>query len=339
MKKDLIVDSNLIPMRDMMKLSNATRLCQSWTSFRRKSVPGSVSARDKARRTWPGWAGIALVLSITTPLFAGERYYIAHRGEYMALENGKGVVDAPEGTRPAFERVRDRKVNAVKLDLHYTADHIVVISHDPNLKRTTGKDLPIAKTTYEDLKKAPFLKAGSFENERILTLDEALKILKDCPLYYVDFKYHTPEMMTTAFETFESNGIPRERIILATFTQEALRDAQRRYPEVRRVLHIHYAKEKDGTFLLNGKTRCADFGAVAAQMAAWKKEMGLYGYNLPTSSPFTTLEFIRQLKAEGNWLSLWYIHSTKMADKFKDSEVDGFVTGMPSAVRKALNGN
>lgn len=281
---------------------------------------------------------MALVLLITAPLAGAERYYIAHRGEYMALENGKGVVDAPEGTRPTFERVRDRKVNAVKLDLHYTADGVIVISHDPNLKRTTGQDLPIIRTNYDDLKKATFLKEGSFENERILTLDEALQILKDCPLFYVDFKYHTPEMMTKAFEIFGSHGIARDRIILATFTKEALRDAQRRYPDVRRVLHIHYAKQKDGTFLLNGEIKCPDFEAVTAQMAAWKKEMDLSGYNLPTSSRETTPELIRKLKAEGCWLSLWYIHSLEKAEKFKDTDVDGYVTGMPSAVRQALEG-
>ncbi len=321
----------------MMKFFNLTRLCQSFLGV----SCGNVCRPDPARtigRSWQRFAGIVVLLCMTNLLSAGERYYIAHRGEYMALENGNAVVDAPEGTRPAFERVRDRKINGVKLDLHYTADQVVVISHDPNLKRTTGQDLPIVETNYEALKRVPFLKAGSFENERILTLDETLKIVKDCPLFFVDFKYHTPEMMTKAFETFESNGIPRARIILATFTQEALRDAQKRFPEVRRVHHIHYKQGKDGTFLLNGKVKCADFDCVLKQMEAWKKEMGLYGYNLPTSSPETTVELIGRLKAKGNWLSLWYIHSLEMANKFKDSGVDGYVTGMPSAVREAMTG-
>jgi len=286
------------------------------------------------RSFWQRWMVIGLVLSIAGLLQAGERYYIAHRGEYMKLENGKCVVDAPEGSRPAFERVRDMKINGVKLDLHCTADNVVVISHDPNLKRTTGQDLPIIKTTYADLKKVTFLKEGAFKNERILTLDEALKIVKDCPLLFVDFKFHTPEMMSMAFNTFEANGIRRDQIMLATFTQEALRDAQQRFPDVRRVHHIHYKQEKDGSFLLNGKVKCADFKAVATKMLEWKREMGLYGYNLPTSSPETTVEFISQLKAEGNWLSLWYVHSLETAGKFKDSGVDGFVTGMPTAIRR-----
>ena len=281
---------------------------------------------------------IALIVGMTALSSAAERYYIAHRGEYMKMVNGKAVVDAPEGSRPAFERVHDRKVNGVKLDLHCTSDNVIVISHDPNLKRTTGKDLPIIKSTYAELKKTPFRKEGRYDNEHILTLDEALKIVKDCPLFYVDFKYHTPEMMTKAFEIFAANGIPRERIIIATFTQEALKDAQRRYPDVRRVAHIQYTQEKDGTYLLNGKVKCADFGAVAAKMAEWKKEMGLYGFNIPTSSPNTTLEFIHQLKTQGNWVTLWYIHSAEMVEKYKNAEVDGFVTGMPTDVRKAMSG-
>lgn len=179
-----------------------------------------------------------MLLSATTALSAAERYYIAHRGEYRALKDGEAVVDAPEGTRPTFERVRDKKINAVKLDLHCTADNVIVVSHDPNLKRTTGKDLPIIETKYEDLKDVLFLKKGEFEDERILTLDEALRIVKDCPLFLVDFKYHTPEMMTNAFKTFDANGIPRDHIMLATFTHWALEDAQKRYPEVRRVSHI-----------------------------------------------------------------------------------------------------
>jgi glycerophosphoryl diester phosphodiesterase len=142
-------------------------------------------------------------------------------------------------------------------------------------------------------------------------------------------------MMTAVFDSFSANGIGRERIILATFTMEALRDAKRRYPEVRRVLHVSYV-EKDGAFMVNGKASCADFKALINQLADWKTEMGLYGYNLPTSSKFTTLDLIRQLKSEGCWLSLWYIHSKEMADKFRNSGVDGFVTGMPSALRKYL---
>jgi len=286
---------------------------------------------------------IAVLLLTTLRLSAGEFYYIAHRGEYMTLPDGadgkdrKGVVDAPEGTRPTFERVRDRQVNAVKLDVQYTADKVVVISHDSDLKRTTGQDLPIAATAYGDLKKAPFLNVGAFGDERIVTLDEALEIVKDCQLYYLDFKAYSPEMMEAVFNCFTAHGIPLERIVIATFTRKALEGAKVSHPEIRRVHHINYHEEADGTVMLNGK-RYPDFAEVKAQMLAWKKELGLSGFNIPIPSKHTTPELIRELKADGCWLTLWYAHSTADATRFRDSGVDGFVTGMPSSIRAYLEG-
>lgn len=165
------------------------------------------------------------LLFLPTLIQAKDLYYIAHRGEYMTLpdgpssENRKGIVDAPEGTRPTFERVRDLQINAVKLDVQYTSDQVVVISHDTNLKRTTGHDLPIATTKYEDLKSVTFLKAGNFEGERIVTLDEALSIVKDCPLFYLDFKAYTPEMMEDVFKTFAKHEIPRKESSLPLSTR------------------------------------------------------------------------------------------------------------------------
>jgi len=274
------------------------------------------------------FAGMILFFA-TTMLSAGDLYYIAHRGEYMTLpaepasKSRRGIIDAPEGTRPAFERVRDKQINAVKLDVQYTADNVIVISHDTNLQRTTGRDLPIAKTRYEALKDVPFLKVGDFDEERILTLDEALAIVKDCPLFYLDFKTYSPEMMEAAFKTFATHGVPREKIIIATFNRNALKGAMLSHPDVRRVLHVSYKEPEN-------------FEAFKVQMRKWKAEMGLYGFNIPMSSPLTTPELVRELKAEGNWVTLWFGHSTDVADRFHDSDVDGFVTGMPSALRAYL---
>ncbi|WP_437191625.1 glycerophosphodiester phosphodiesterase [Planctomicrobium sp. SH527] len=281
----------------------------------------------------------AVLLFATTPLQAADLYYIAHRGEYMTLPSEPadgvrtGVVDAPEGTRPAFERVRDNKVKAVKLDIQFTPDKVVVVSHDTNLKRTTGRDLPIAKTTYEEMKDVPFLKVGKYEGERIVTLDQALSIVKGCDLFYVDFKAYTPEMMDAAFKIFEAHGIPTSKIIIATFTENALKGAMTSHPDIRRVLHISYTKRPDGSFQFNGGRKCANFDEVKVQMQELKKELGLFGFNIPSWSPSTTPEYIKELKADGCWVSLWYGHSTEVADKFWNSGADAFVTGMPSALQ------
>jgi glycerophosphoryl diester phosphodiesterase len=68
-------------------------------------------------------------------------------------------------------------------------------------------------------------------------------------------------------------------------------------------------------------------------LLALKQELGLAGFNLPTASPLTTPELVRDLKNSGCWLTLWFGHSTDVADRFYESGVDGFVTGMPSSLR------
>jgi glycerophosphoryl diester phosphodiesterase len=284
----------------------------------------------------------ALLLSTTATLCAGDLYLIAHRGEYLALkqdpETKKWVSTdyAPEGTMPTYKRVRDQKINAVKLDVQYTADDEVVISHDLTLKRTTGQDLRVTETTYAELKKAVFIKRGEFADERIVTLNEVLPIVKDCERFYLDFKAYKPDMMDKVFKSFDAHGIPRERILIATFNKEALRGAKAAYPDVRRVLHFSYPERKDGKFVVDGKV--TDFEAVKAQMYALREELGLYGFNIPTRSTFTTPEFVRELKAKGLWVSLWFVVSTEVADRFRDSGADGFVTGMPSSIRAWLKG-
>lgn len=264
-------------------------------------------------------------------------YFIAHRGEYLTLKDGEAVGYAPEGSRPAYERVRDQKVNGVKLDIHYTADKVVVMSHDPNLNRIAGRNLVIKDTAYADLKKATFIKSGEYGNEKILTFDEALEIVKDVPLYYIDFKYYSDEMIKDVFAKLEKHGIPAGKVIIATFNVEALEGARKLYSHIRRVQHISYVEQEDGTFLLNGTLICPDFAAVKAQMFTWKKEMELYGFNIPIHRQPTTREFINELKAAGCWLSVWFVHSAETADKFYHTGGNAFVTGMPSAIRDYLN--
>lgn len=80
-----------------------------------------------------------------------------------------------------------------------------------------------------------------------------------------------------------------------------------------------------------------DFESVKARMLASKEELGLYGFNIPSASAFTTPELVRELKTKGCWVTIWYGHSTDVADRFYETGIDGFVTGMPSSLRAYLD--
>lgn len=72
---------------------------------------------------------------------------IAHRG---AHDKKLGIV---ENTLPAFRRARDLGCWGIELDIHTTADGVVVVHHDPDLLRLWGHTASIASLSFEALRK------------------------------------------------------------------------------------------------------------------------------------------------------------------------------------------
>jgi glycerophosphoryl diester phosphodiesterase len=123
---------------------------------------------------------LALFVNILIVYSAGkEAYTNLRKADYVpAITAHRGSSDsAPENTIPAFDQAIVDKADWIELDVHQTKDGVLVISHDANLKRTTGKKQFIYNLTYDELEK---LDVGSsfssdFSNTHIPTLEEVLK--------------------------------------------------------------------------------------------------------------------------------------------------------------------
>jgi len=74
----------------------------------------------------------------------------AHRG---------ASADFPEGTKAAYEGAIAQGADGFECDIRLTKDQQIICYHDANTKRLAGIDLEVAKTNYEQLKKAanPYL--------------------------------------------------------------------------------------------------------------------------------------------------------------------------------------
>lgn len=101
----------------------------------------------------------------------GETEITAHRGSSRM---------APENTMAAFEAAIDEMADYCEIDVQTTADGIVVVCHDLNLKRLAGTDRRLGTMTYAQLKE---LDVGSFigkefAGERIPSLEEVLEACK-----------------------------------------------------------------------------------------------------------------------------------------------------------------
>ena len=60
-------------------------------------------------------------------------------------------MDYPENSIPAYAAAIEQGADWIELDVHQTADNIVVISHDANIKRIAGVDKNIWEMTYAEL--------------------------------------------------------------------------------------------------------------------------------------------------------------------------------------------
>jgi len=96
-------------------------------------------------------------------------WIIAHRG---------GRLDAPENTRAAFEAALDHPIDGLELDIQMTKDGVAVLHHDGNLQKINGDRRRISDFDYEELTGLDWggWYAGAFAGERIVTLEELLRL-------------------------------------------------------------------------------------------------------------------------------------------------------------------
>ncbi|MCW8409032.1 glycerophosphodiester phosphodiesterase family protein [Legionella sp. PATHC035] len=71
---------------------------------------------------------------------------IAHRG---AHNHAQGLI---ENTLAAFDLAKELGCWGIELDVHATADKVLVVNHDPTLKRLWGHDRAIARLSFNELR-------------------------------------------------------------------------------------------------------------------------------------------------------------------------------------------
>ncbi len=87
---------------------------------------------------------------------------------------------APENTLPAFRSAILKGGDRIELDVQMTSDGVVVVTHDSNLKRCTGKNAKVYDLTYAEVAQ---LDAGRwfssrFADTRIPTLEQVLQLCR-----------------------------------------------------------------------------------------------------------------------------------------------------------------
>lgn len=115
---------------------------------------------------------------------------IAHRGA-SAYE--------PENSLAAFRRAVDLGADGVELDVHETADGRLVVVHDAELQGRPIRDLPLDQVRCHRLP----------NGEPVPTLDEALTVLGEAMLAFVEVKALSATGDATLFGIIDASPAPR----------------------------------------------------------------------------------------------------------------------------------
>ena len=246
-------------------------------------------------------------------------------GPKMVAHRGAGDLTMPEASLPAYSNAVATGCNIVKLDLQRTKDGVIVMGHDKTLSRNMGWKATISDLGYEEiLEKGRFLQDGKPGNERIVRLDQALEIVKPIPEMWIDFKAFTPEFAEDVLATIRRAGIDPSRVMVATFSTEALAYFRDRHPEFRRVGHFYFKEVRN------------DNKELLSTALAYRDKYRLYGMNMPVLNGQTRPQDVAFLKGSGLWVSLWFVQNADKAMQYRSSGADAFVTDYVSEVRRGL---
>lgn len=139
---------------------------------------------------------------------------IAHRGAKREF---------PENTLPAFERAYERGADAVELDVHCTADGVVVVHHDPSIgTRWAGR--AIAELTWNDVTNVE-LAGGA----RIPRLSDVLAATPPHATVYVEIKGAAIEQAVA--DVIRASGV---RCAVHSFDHDAIVRLREIAPEIPR---------------------------------------------------------------------------------------------------------
>lgn len=144
----------------------------------------------------------------------------AHRG---------AAAEEPENTLPSFEKALGYGVHGLEMDVHMTADGVVVVSHDHDGQRMCRESRAIKHTPFSELSQwdagwgfvdgkgdRPFAERGY----RIPRLEDVLSSFAGVHIN-IDLKQSLPSMVRAVMQIVANAGA-EERVTLASFSQATL---------------------------------------------------------------------------------------------------------------------
>jgi glycerophosphoryl diester phosphodiesterase len=187
-----------------------------------------MTIQDEEPRSHP--SSFRLPTCSSSPLIIGHRGASAH---------------APENTLVAFARAFEAGADGIEFDVRLARDHVPVVIHDADLRRTGLREGAVAALSSIELSK---MDVGAWFNVRhperaheefagagVPTLSQVFEMYGRNRLLYVEMKCEAREMSELAAEVaaLVSSHSVMNRVVVKSFTLDAIKEIKRLNPSIR----------------------------------------------------------------------------------------------------------
>lgn len=265
-------------------------------------------------------ATLAVIFALNTSLIFGAIRTPENQIEFLSyaqiIAHRGASKEAPENTIAAIELALEQGVDAVEFDVRLSKDLIAVLIHDTTLGRTTNDALNrrVDQLTYEELS---LLDAGSwfssdFANEHIPTLEDALNVLKNRGVAFIELKVNSLALEYQVIELVESLGMT-EQVVILSFYRDQLARIKNENPMIKTLLLMP-------SFIGSTESLINDLN------------IDLYGFE--RSFIVSRPDLIDLLHAHDKGVYIWTLSDTGQINQATNFDFDGLITSLPVEARE-----
>ncbi|MGI6316679.1 MAG: glycerophosphodiester phosphodiesterase [Christensenellales bacterium] len=227
---------------------------------------------------------------------------------------------APENTLAAFQKAIEMGADGVELDVHFSSDGVLVVTHDDTVDRCSNGTGLVAAHTLAELKALDFSNAvPGFAGERIPTLAEVFSLLKSSGvLINIEIKVGGvpyPGIEAACLRLIREMNM-EQQVMFSSFNHLTLREIHQAAPGIS--LGILYMCGMVDPWLY-----CKYIGADAIH-CSWQ--------NLVMPG------LVEGCHANGIKVHPWTVDDPKILALAKQAGVDAVITNVPDVARRIFDG-
>ena len=250
--------------------------------------------------------------------------FVAHRGASH---------DAPENTLAAFRLAWEQGADAIEGDFRLSADGHIVCIHDETTGRTGDRDINVARSSFESLRKVEVgaWKGAEWKGERIPELDEVLDLVPDGKRLFLEVKCGV-EIVEKLVPELKARKSYAKKIVIICFEEAVIAAVREKLPECKAMWLCAY-KEKG----VRKADKTIQWTPGHESVLATLKKCRASGLDSQANLDVLTPGFVKKLRKRNLEFHAWTINDLATARRLKDLGVDSLTTDRPEWLRERLS--